>query len=122
MCCMEIEQNVFLSNASQVFVHNEDVLPDNGRFRLEASTYFTSVRRQTWPRLNFRETTYGVYQIFICIGVQYLINCMTCRALNTTLVGYVLIAMYYCFDSTTFWLLRLLHEQVYYHYIDVAIN
>jgi len=48
---------------------------NNGRFGLKS----TSVRLQTWPRLNFRETTYGVYQIFICTGGQYLINYMTCR-------------------------------------------
>lgn len=75
---MEIAYNVFLSNASHVFFHNEDVSPQhNGRFRREVST-FTSVSRQAWSNLNFRATTYNVYQIFICVGVQYFINCMTC--------------------------------------------
>ena len=61
---------------------------------------WTSPETSNWPWLNFRETTYGVYQIFICIGGQYLIKLydLSSDKMNTTHVGNVLITMY-CFDS-----------------------
>lgn len=61
---------------------------------------WTSPETSNWPWLNFRETTYGVYQIFICIGGQYLIKLhdLSSDKMNTIHVGIVLIAMY-CFDS-----------------------
>ena len=94
---MKIEQIVFLSNACYVFSKNKDISSKhNGRFRFQAST-FTSVRRQTLPRLNFGETRYGVFQIFICTSVQYLIYCITYWATRWIL------HIWKCFNPNLFW-------------------